>query len=102
VASDRRFQEVKEQMNEEKKEEGIYMCTILDEYWEQGVERGMEYSLLELICKKLKKGKSQEVIAEELEQNVESIQKMCQVASAFAPEYDRDQVYDAWKKQKMS
>ena len=98
VASDRRFREVKEQMNEEKKEEGIYMCTVLDEYWELGIE----YNLLELICKKLKKGKSQEVIAEELEQNVESIQKMCQVASAFAPEYDRDQVYDAWKKQKMS
>ena len=33
VTSDRRFQEIKEQMSEEKKEEGIYMCTILDEYW---------------------------------------------------------------------
>ena len=109
-------------MSEEKKEEGIYMCTILDEYWEkgiatgmeQGLERGLEQGLmkgladgewkklLELVCKKLKKGKPQEVIAEELEESPESIRKICQVASAFAPEYERDKVYDAWKKQQMS
>jgi len=99
VASDRRFQEIKEQMSEEKKEEGIYMCTILDEYWEKGTADGEWKKLLELVCKKLQKGKPQEVIAEELEESPESIRKICQVASAFAPEYERDKVYDAWKKQ---
>ena len=43
------------------------------------------------VCTKLKKGKTQEVIAEELEENLSTIRSICEAAEEFAPEYD-------WKK----
>ncbi|MCI8958793.1 MAG: hypothetical protein HFG62_06705 [Lachnospiraceae bacterium] len=32
----------------------------------------------------------------ELEEGLELIQRICQTASRFAPDYDFDQVYGAW------
>lgn len=42
----------------------------------QGREEGREYKLIEQLKKKLSKGKSPEVIADELEESVETIQKL--------------------------
>ncbi len=41
-----------------------------------GIEKGIEYNLMELIQIKLKKGKSIEQIAEELEETVEHIEEL--------------------------
>ena len=101
VAGDKRFKEIKEQMSEEKKEEGIYMCTILDEYGEEkrleGRLEGKTERLVDQICKKLRKGKLQETIAEELEENLEQVRQICSVAAAFAPEFECAKVFEAWK-----
>ncbi|MDC7288987.1 hypothetical protein NXH76_14345 [Blautia schinkii] len=43
---------------------------------EMGVEMGQELKLKELIKKKLSKGKTLEVIAEELEESVDTIRKL--------------------------
>ena len=43
---------------------------------EEGLSQGKEYKLIELLKKKLSKGKSPEVIADELEESVETIQKL--------------------------
>ena len=40
------------------------------------------------ICKKMKKNKTVEEIAEELEEEVSVVEKICHVAEKFAPEYD--------------
>ena len=61
-----------------------------------GVKRGMDQKVIEQSCRKLRKGKTPEVIAMELEEGLELIQRICQTASQFAPEYDFDQVYGAW------
>ena len=61
-----------------------------------GVKRGMDQKVIEQSCRKLRKGKTPEVIAMELEEGLELIQRICQTASRFAPEYDFDQVYGAW------
>ena len=52
---------------------------------------GEEQRLFRQVCTKLKKGKTQEVIAEELEENLSTIRSICEAAEEFAPEYD-------WKK----
>lgn len=60
---------------------------------ESGMERGGEMKLIALICKKLKKGKAPEVIAEELEENLSVILAVVEAAAAYAPDFDAEAVY---------
>ena len=64
---------------------------------EQGQKLGAEYKLVELSCIKLKKGKIPEQIAEELEEETKVIADICKAAGPFAPNYDCEKVYQAWK-----
>jgi len=63
----------------------------------QGLEQGSLLTKIEQVCKKLKKGKTPEIIAEELEEELELIRKICRTAEDFVPEYDRDQIYEKMK-----
>ena len=58
---------------------------------EEGKLVGEEQRLFRQVCTKLKKGKTPEVIAEELEEDLSPIRSICEAAEEFAPEYD-------WKK----
>lgn len=62
----------------------------------RGEERGRNRKVVEQSCRKLRKGKAPEVIAEELEEGLELIQSICRTAAGFVPEYDWDKVYRAW------
>ena len=68
----------------------------LEEGIEQGRTQGEAQKLIEQVCKKLKKGKIPNTIAEELEENLEKIQSICEIAEPFAPSYALDEVYKAW------
>ena len=52
------------------------MCNLSDLVEERGIQKGANKKLQELINKKLKKGQSIEVIADALEESVETIQKL--------------------------
>ena len=67
----------------------------LEQGLEQGLAQGQELNLISLVCKKLKKDKSTEQIAEELEEEISVIELICKVASDFAPEYDVHEIYQA-------
>ena len=60
----------------------------------EGVVIGADKHLIELICKKLKNGKSIDVIAREVEEELDSIRPICDVAERYAPEYDVDAIYN--------
>ena len=64
---------------------------------EEGRLVGEEQLLFRLICTKLKKGKTPEVIAEELEEDVSMVEQICEKAKSFAPEYDWKKVYEQMK-----
>ena len=64
---------------------------------QEGKLEGEESKLIEQVCKKLRKNKSAAVIAEELEEEQERIESICEAAKAYAPEFDCDKVYQAWK-----
>lgn len=67
-----------------------------DDYMlQKGHEEGGNYKLVALVCKKLRKGKSPEVIAEDLEEELTTIQLICEQAAGFAPNYDTDAVFKA-------
>lgn len=78
---------------------------IFDDGLQQGVKEGMEqgkkfgaeYKIVELSCKKLRKGKSPEQIAVELEETPEIINDICQAAEPYKPDYNCNQVYQAWR-----
>lgn len=61
-----------------------------------GMKNGLEKSALTLICKKLQKGKSLDMIADEMETGKENIMAVFQFAKKFAPEYDPEIVLEAW------
>ena len=60
---------------------------------ERGIKRGSAQKLISMVCKKMVKGKSPETIAEELEEDKETIDRIYTVAGKYAPEYDVDKIY---------
>ena len=62
----------------------------------EGRTEGESYKLVSQVCRKLRKGKEPERIAEELEEEVELIQRICQTAKEFGPGYDEEKVFKAY------
>lgn len=60
---------------------------------EQGMTQGSEKKLIQLVCRKLRKKKPPETISEELEEELEVIQKICKAAKEYGPDYDWEQIY---------
>ena len=61
----------------------------------EGREEGRTEKLLTQICKKLAKNKSLQQIADELEEDEDTIRPLYEAAKAAAPEYDVDKMYDS-------
>ncbi|MBO5056190.1 MAG: Rpn family recombination-promoting nuclease/putative transposase [Lachnospiraceae bacterium] len=64
-----------------------------DEGLAEGRSEGAERILIKQICKKLRKGKTTEQIAEDLEEDIEKTEKICEIARGFSPDYDCDSIY---------
>lgn len=60
----------------------------------EGELEGETLKLISLISKKMKKNKSLEVIAEELEEEISTIEPIYNVAGEFAPDYDPELIYE--------
>ena len=54
---------------------------------------GEEKNIINLVCKKVKRGKSLSVIAEELEEEEESLKVIYEAVLDATPDYDVDQIY---------
>lgn len=65
-----------------------------DEGKAQGTVMGRELTLISQVCKKLNKGKDRAQIAEELEEDIAVIERICDAARTFAPEYDEEEIYE--------
>lgn len=61
---------------------------------DEGKAMGKELVLISKVCKKMIKGKQAAQIAEELEEEVAVIEKICEAAEGFAPEYDEEEIYE--------
>lgn len=65
--------------------------------FEEGREAGEDHHLVEQICKKLRRGKDVEQIADEVEEDLTRVSGICDVAERFSPDYDPDEVFKAVK-----
>ena len=63
-----------------------------------GEKRGQLTNLINQVCKKLQKGKLNEQIADELEEDLENINRIVEAAKQFAPEYDVMEIYNYLQK----
>lgn len=64
------------------------MCNLSDGIF----ERGEEQKLIEQVCKKVKKGKTLEIIAQELEEETDSVAAIYEAVLNAAPDYDIDRI----------
>ena len=64
---------------------------------EIGIIEGRIQNLLSQICRKLKKGKTAEQIAEELEEDIAVIRPLYDAAVPFAPEFDWEKIFQTLK-----
>ncbi|MCM1287293.1 MAG: hypothetical protein NC240_03205 [Clostridium sp.] len=79
----------------------LHMQMEREEAFEDGREDGKTRTLITQACRKLRKSKEADVIAEELEEDIEVISEICKAAESYAPEYNEELVYEAYKKQYM-
>ena len=59
---------------------------------EEGIREGSLLNYISLVCKKLTKGKSVNVIANELEEDEATIKDICDIAVKYAPDYDAEAI----------
>ena len=58
-----------------------------------GKSEGKELHLIEMICRKLQKSKTPETIADELDEELDTVKAICEAAAEFAPDYDAEKIY---------
>ena len=77
--------------------EDVHM-SILSRGIERGQAIGRECTMIDLVCRKLSKGKAPDEIAEELDEDRDHIDTICSVAEKYAPDYNRDAIYSELSK----
>ena len=79
------------------------VCDFADYIEERGLKKGLErgghLKLIAQVCRKLAKGKTPETIAEELEEDINEVKRICEAASGYAPEYDAEKILAELEKQ---
>ena len=99
--------ELKEFLKEHQSEVKNMCITEYDEaetmelFREEGREEGREQTLIRQVCRKLRKGKQLNQIAEELEEDESNLKRIFDVVSDFAPDYDEEKVIDAVRQKEM-
>ena len=87
-------------------DEELHKQTIRKESYEDGFDDGFGdgelTNLTKLVCRKLQKNKSPETIAEELEEDMDTIQHICDIATDFAPDYDVAKIVEQYKKSMLN
>ena len=72
----------------------LHMKMEREEAFADGSEYGETKKLITQICRKIQKTKTPEVIAEELEEDLEQVKRIYDIADGFAPEYDVEKIYE--------
>ena len=83
------LEERDERMREEGRAEGR------EEGRAEGREEGALQNLTGLVCRKLRRNKQAEQIADELETDPAQVRLICEAAAPYGPEYPEDAVYEA-------
>ena len=87
-------------------DEELHKQTIRKESYEDGFDDGFGdgelTNLTKQVCRKLQKNKSPETIADELEEDIDTIQHICDIATDLAPDYDVAKIVEQYKKSMLN
>ena len=61
---------------------------------ERGIEQGEDIKLIELVQRKIRKGKTPEVIAEELDEPLDNVERVCEAVLQCGLDADPQEIYD--------
>ncbi len=75
-------------------DEELHRKSMIEYGREEGLKEGRIAMLISQICRKLTKGKDVQTIADELEEDIDLIEKICKVAEPFAPDYDEHKILE--------
>lgn len=79
--------------------EGYDIQKVRKDSRSEGREEGRDILLITQIAKKLKRGKSPEIIADEVEESVESVNEVIEAIRSIGDEdFDAQKVLEIWKK----
>ena len=78
-------------------DEKLHEKTMMEIGREEGLKEGRLATLISLTCRKLVKGKDVQTIADELEEDVDLIDQICNIEEAYAPDYDEKQILEQMK-----
>lgn len=67
----------------------------MDQIEEDARKEGGELKLISQVCRKLKKGKKPYEIAEDLDEDIVIINKICKAAESVTPEFNEAKIYEA-------
>ena len=73
---------------------GVNMCEAIQGIHEDGIELGKIEGKIVIVCRKVKKGKSVELIADELEDTVENISPIYEAVVKCGPDKDAEEIYE--------
>ena len=65
---------------------------------EQGLEQGQLKTIISQVCKKLAKNLSYEEIADQLEENIDKVSRIGEIAKTVTPKYDVDKILEEFNK----
>ena len=64
----------------------------------EGLEQGQLKTIISLVCKKMKKNLTYEEIADQLEENIDKIAGIGEIAKQVMPKYDVDKILEELNK----
>lgn len=97
MKNDQRYIDYIDSIQNDENKGDIAMCEILD-YFEnkgklEGQTEGERKKLISLVCKKVSKGKTLSIIADELEETEDNISPIYEIVKSHAPEFDIETIY---------
>lgn len=72
--------------------EYMKLHVLLDDTKREGIIQGELLALTKQVCRKLQKQKTPQEIAEDLDESLEKIQQICNIAKEYAPNYDPEAI----------
>lgn len=72
--------------------EYMKLHVLLDDTKREGIIQGELLALTKQVCRKLQKQKTPQEIAEDLDESLEKIQQICNIAKEYAPDYDPEAI----------
>ena len=72
--------------------EYMKLHVLLDDTKREGIIQGELLALTKQVCRKLQKQKTPQEIAEDLDESLEKIQQICDIAKEYAPDYDPEAI----------